>query len=260
MHLSLLPCTHRSEQHDEQHEQQEAETHAPVKAEPAASLVLSWPLKEGQCLPPAGARIEVLHLHAGKGMTTAQAEALLEALRHMCSGVRALYLTGHWSLGLEGSLPSLLALVPALEMLNLDRCQLGDAGAMALSQALAHVPLPRLTRLSLAHNRVGFRGLRLLASLLPRLCHVDLRGNLAIPADNRAFWKAWRGACRQHGSDTTELLLDTYPMPQRPQASLAPSCAEARAACVESARLYKQAFAMGKSARAGRGKSKGQKK
>lgn len=269
--MSLL--VHRSEQHDEQRDEQHNEQHkqgveAMANTEPAASLpvepaaALSWPLEEGQGLPPAGASIRRLNLHARKHMAAVDIEALTEALRHVLPGVQELHISGQWSLalGLQASLPSLLRLLPALETLALDRCQLGDAGALALSHTLADVHLPCLSNLSLAHNGVGFKGLGPLASLLPRLCHADLRGNLCSPADLKAFWKAWLAAGRQHGSQATQLLLDSYPTPQPPRASLPPSCAQARAAYAEQLRLYKQAFAPTPAAKTGRGRGKGQRK
>lgn len=259
---------HRSEQHDEQQdEQHEQGMEAMVRTEPAASLpvepaaALSWPLEEGQGLPPAGASIRRLNLHARKDMPTADVEALAKALHHVLLDLKELHISGQWSLGLQASLPSLLRLVPALETLALDRCQLGDVGALALSHMLADVPLPCLSSLSLAHNGVGFKGLGPLATLLPRLGHVDLRGNLCSPADLKAFWKTWLAASRQQGSQATKLLLDSYPTPQPPRASLSPSCAQAKAAYTEQMRFYKQAFApIPAAAKTRRAKGKGQKK
>jgi hypothetical protein len=266
--MFISHLVHRSEQQDEQHdEQQEQGMEAVVRTEPAAASLpvepaaaVSWPLEEGQGLPPAGASVRRLNLHARKDMPTADVEALAKALRHVLPDLKELHISGQWSLGLQASLPSLLRLLPALETLALDRCQLGDAGALALSHMLAAVPLPCLSSLSLAHNGVGFKGLGPLASLLPRLGHVDLRGNLCSPADLKAFWKTWLAASRQHGSQATKLLLDSYPTPQPPRASLAPSCAQAKAAYTEQMRFYKQAFAPSPAAKTRRAKGKGQKK
>lgn len=68
----------------------------------------------------------------------------------------------------------------ALEVLELNKCKIGDGGACELAHAMVNKALPEMKELSLSGNRIAMRGgcaLARFCALCPMLQRVDLSRN-----------------------------------------------------------------------------------